>query len=275
MSQIKLVTMDLDGTLLNDKKQISEHTREVLSEAARRGVHIVPATGRIFKAIPDFIRDIEGIRYAICCNGATIYDAWEDKIIYKNHIPKETVLTLIRALAQCNCTRDIYRNGQGYMEEKFYNHLEDFDIKGQQKDLILRTRQKIDDLEAYVEESSDGIEKVSAFFGDLEERKRVMKELDGLGIASVSSALFNNIEITQIGCDKGDGITQLAKYLSIPMEETMACGDAANDTYMIKAAGFGVVMENGMDELKEMADFVTKSNEEDGVAYAIERFVLN
>ena len=130
-------------------------------------------------------------------------------------------------------------------------------------------------LEAYVEDNSDGIEKISAFFGDLEERKRVMKELSDLEIASVSTALFNNVEITQLGCDKGDGITQLAKHLSIPIEETMACGDAANDTFMIRAAGFGVVMENGMDELKDIADFVTKSNEEDGVAYAIERFVLN
>lgn len=275
MNQIKLVTMDLDGTLLNDQKQISDHTKEVLSEAIRRGVHIVPATGRIYKAIPDFIRELEGVRYAICCNGATIYDAKEDKIIYKNHIPKETALTLVRALAECNCTRDIYRNGQGYMEGKFYNHLEDYDIKGQQKDLILRTRQEIDDLEEYICENSDGIEKVSAFFGDLDERKRVMKELSDMGIASVSSALFNNIEITQMGCDKGDGITQLAKHLSIPIEETMACGDAANDTFMIQAAGFGVVMENGMDELKKAADFVTKSNEEDGVAYAIEKFVLS
>lgn len=275
MSQIKLVTMDLDGTLLNDQKQISEHTREVLEEAARRGVHIVPATGRIYKAIPDFIRNLEGVRYAVCCNGATIYDALEDKIIYKNHIPKETALSLLRKLTEYNCTRDIYRNGQGYMEGKFYNHLEDFDIKGQQKDLILRTRQEVGDLEAYVEENSDGIEKISAFFGDLEERKRVMKELSDLEIASVSTALFNNVEITQLGCDKGDGITQLAKHLSIPIEETMACGDAANDTFMIRAVGFGVVMENGMDELKDIADFVTKSNEEDGVAYAIERFVLN
>ncbi len=102
-----------------------------------------------------------------------------------------------------------------------------------------------------------------------------MKELSDLEIASVSTALFNNVEITQLGCDKGDGITQLAKHLSIPIEETMACGDADNDTFMIRAAGFGVVMENGMDELKDIADFVTKSNEEDGVAYAIERFVLN
>ena len=71
MSKIKLVAMDLDNTLLDSEKQISKHTEEVLKEAIRRGVYIVPATGRIFKAIPEFLRDIPGVRYAVCCNGAT------------------------------------------------------------------------------------------------------------------------------------------------------------------------------------------------------------
>lgn len=83
--------MDLDNTLLDSEKQISKHTEEVLKEAIRRGVYIVPATGRIFKAIPEFLRDIPGVRYAVCCNGATVYDQKEDKIIYTNHLPKETV----------------------------------------------------------------------------------------------------------------------------------------------------------------------------------------
>lgn len=89
MSKIKLVAMDLDNTLLDSEKQISKHTEEVLKEAIRRGVYIVPATGRIFKAIPEFLRDIPGVRYAVCCNGATVYDQKEDKIIYTNHLPKE------------------------------------------------------------------------------------------------------------------------------------------------------------------------------------------
>ena len=80
MSKIKLVAMDLDNTLLDSEKQISKHTEEVLKEAIRRGVYIVPATGRIFKAIPEFLRDIPGVRYAVCCNGATVYDQKEDKI---------------------------------------------------------------------------------------------------------------------------------------------------------------------------------------------------
>ena len=86
--------MDLDNTLLDSEKQISKHTEEVLKEAIRRGVYIVPATGRIFKAIPEFLRDIPGVRYAVCCNGATVYDQKEDKIIYTNHLPKETVFSL-------------------------------------------------------------------------------------------------------------------------------------------------------------------------------------
>lgn len=81
MSKIKLVAMDLDNTLLDSEKQISKHTEEVLKEAIRRGVYIVPATGRIFKAIPEFLRDIPGVRYAVCCNGATVYDQKENKII--------------------------------------------------------------------------------------------------------------------------------------------------------------------------------------------------
>lgn len=199
MSKIKLVAMDLDNTLLDSEKQISKHTEEVLKEAIRRGVYIVPATGRIFKAIPEFLRDIPGVRYAVCCNGATVYDQKEDKI---------------------------------------------------------------------------GIEKISVFFDDMEERETARQELIEKNIASVSSSLGNNIEINQIGCDKGDGLLHLAEQIGLSMDEVMACGDAGNDTMMIKAVGTGVVMENGQPDLKEIADFVTKTNNEDGVAYAIEKLVF-
>ena len=117
MSKIKLVAMDLDNTLLDSNKQISEHTKEVLKEAIRQGVYIVPATGRIFKAIPEFLRNIEGVRYAVCCNGATVYDQYEEKIIYTNHLSVDVTLELFRILEKYHSTHDIYQNGQGYMEK--------------------------------------------------------------------------------------------------------------------------------------------------------------
>lgn len=117
MSKIKLIAMDLDNTLLDSNKQISEHTKEVLKEAIRQGVYIVPATGRIFKAIPEFLRNIEGVRYAVCCNGATVYDQYEEKIIYTNHLSVDVTLELFRILEKYHShmifikmDRDIWKN---------------------------------------------------------------------------------------------------------------------------------------------------------------------
>lgn len=274
MSEIKLVAMDLDNTLLNSDKQISDHTEEVLKAAIAKGVHIVPATGRIFKAIPDFLRNLEGVRYALCCNGATVYDKYKDKIIYTNHLSKEITYQLFDVMDKYHCTQDIYHNGQGYMEGRFLNHLEDYHVEEHIYKLVHETRLEVDNLRMFIEKNPDGIEKIQCFFDDMEERAACIKELESLNIASVASALTNNVEVNQFGCNKGDGLTHLAEYLNISLNEVMACGDASNDTKMIEAAGIGVVMENGNDDLKEIADFVTKTNNEDGVAYAIEKYVL-
>lgn len=274
MSKIKLVAMDLDNTLLDSDKQISKHTEEVLKEAIRQGVYIVPATGRIFKAIPEFLRNIEGVRYALCCNGATVYDQYKDQIIYTNHLAKDVALELFDILEKYHCSYDIYQNGQGYMERRFLEHLSDYKVTGHIFELIRSTRLPVEDLRKHIEENPMGIEKISVFFDDMEERAAAREELTQKNIASVSSALDNNIELNQFGCDKGDGLTHLAEYLGLSMNEVMACGDAGNDTMMIKAAGMGVVMKNGKEELKEIADFVTRTNDEDGVAYAIEKLVL-
>ena len=273
-TRIRLVAMDLDFTLLNDNKQISAHTKEVLCRAIAAGVQIVPATGRIFKAIPEFLRVTEGIRYYICCNGATIYDRVEDKVIYTNHLPKETVFRIFDVFDRYHCSQDIYRNGQGYMEPRFLEHLSEYGVAGHMYELIHNTRLPVEDLRADIEKNPLGIEKCQGFFPVEEDRQRCIQEIKALNIASVSSAVFNNIEVNQFHCDKGDGLTHLAEYLQIPMAQVMACGDADNDTLMIRAAGCGVVMENGSAELKSMADYITRTNNEDGVAYAIEQLVL-
>lgn len=275
MGDIRLVAMDLDHTLLNDDKKISRHTERVLRDAMNRGVLIVPATGRIFKSIPEFIRDMEGVRYALCCNGATVYDKDEDEILYTNHLSEQTVFDIFDILEKYHCTHDIYQNGQGYMEPRFLDHLPEYGVLSHTYDLVKDTRLPVENLREYIHKNPLGIEKISSFFDDMKVRKAAFEELCEKNIASVSSSLSNNIEINQFGCDKGDGLMHLAEHLGIPMSQVMACGDAGNDTKMIEAAGIGVVMENGMEELKKIADFITKTNNEDGVAYAIEKLVLD
>lgn len=275
MGDIRLVAMDLDHTLLNDDKKISKYTERVLREAMNSGVFIVPATGRIFKSIPGFIRDMEGVRYALCCNGATVYDKDEDEILYTNHLSEQTVFDIFDILEKYHCTHDIYQNGQGYMEPRFLDHLPEYGVFNHTYDLVKDTRLPVENLREYIHKNPLGIEKISSFFDDMKVRKAAFEELCEKNIASVSSSLSNNIEINQFGCDKGDGLIHLAEHLGIPMSQVMVCGDAGNDTKMIEAAGIGVVMENGMEELKKIADFITKTNNEDGVAYAIEKLVLD
>ena len=271
MSKIKLVAMDLDNTLLDSNKQISAHTQE----AIRQKIFIVPATGRIFKAIPEVLRNMNGVRYALCSNGASVYDQKEDKIIYTNHLTKDTTFELLDILEKYHCTHDIYQNGQGYMEDRYLRHLDDYKVSGHLLELVHATRLEVKNLRKHIEKNPKGIEKISAFFDDMDEREMAREELIKRNIASVVSSLNNNIEINQFGCDKGDGLMHLAAHLGLSMDEVMACGDAGNDTMMIRAAGIGVVMENGKEDLKEIADFITKTNDEDGVAYAIEKFVLS
>jgi Cof subfamily protein (haloacid dehalogenase superfamily) len=115
---------------------------------------------------------------------------------------------------------------------------------------------------------------MNLLFNDMQERLRAKKELEQLPFVEVSSSLERNLELNRKGGNKGNGLLALAEHLGVAREQIMACGDSDNDYSMIKAAGLGVAMGKGLEEIKKMADKVTLSNDQDGVAYAIEQWVL-
>lgn len=122
--------------------------------------------------------------------------------------------------------------------------------------------------------SGKGLDKVHAIFANSEEVKAARKRLEELDVV-ISGSIGSNLEMNAPGVHKGEGLLILGKLLGIEREEIMACGDGGNDLEMIKTAGLGVAMDNATDEVKAAADYITCSNEEDGVAKAIEKFVLN
>ena len=119
-----------------------------------------------------------------------------------------------------------------------------------------------------------GLDKTQALFADMSERKRAWEELARHEDLELVGSLRYNIEVNAAGVNKGTGLVNLGSRLGIKREEIMAFGDGDNDTVMLKEVGFGVAMANGEPQVKEAADYITLSNEEDGVAQAIERFVL-
>ena len=118
------------------------------------------------------------------------------------------------------------------------------------------------------------MDKVQGLFADMKEREQAWQELKQFDSLELVGSLKYNIEINAAGVNKGKGLLELGEILGISREEIMAFGDGDNDIAMLREVGFGVAMQNADEEVKAVADYVTGSNDEDGVTKAIARFVL-
>ena len=273
--KIRLIALDFDGTLLNEEKKLSEGNREAIEECLARGIYIIPATGRTASGIPGFIREIPGIRYAILTNGAKVMDLQENKIISQELIDWELARKILTFLSDFPVAYDPYVEGRGKMEARFRDHLENYGVPPVMRQMVRSTRDEVEDEIQLLSQRRCAVEKINVFTADRKLRQDLWNQLSSCARIKVTSSLEYNLEINAASATKGEGLARLAGYLGIRMEETMACGDGTNDLSMIQAAGIGVAMENAMDAVKEQADYITLSNEHDGVAEAIRRFALN
>lgn len=275
-SKIRLVAADMDGTLLNRERQITQYTQDVIRRAVSQGVIFAPATGRAVNALPQELKDMKEIRYGIFSNGATIYDLKEKKVLYKNQFEQKRILELMDFLKQFDVMQSYSLNGQSYATKADMENVDYYQLDPNTQAIIHNSRKLVDDLEGFLKEhdESDTVEKITLLFRTMEERAKVWKVLEEFDDIQYSSSLPKNIEISKKGCNKGDGLLHLAQSLGIKQEETMGCGDADNDRELLECAGFSVAMENGLDSMKAIADYVTVTNQEDGVAKAMEKFVL-
>lgn len=152
--------------------------------------------------------------------------------------------------------------------------MDEFGLSPEMQKLIRDTREVVPNVMEYVKTTGAEAEKVNIFMADLEEREVLRKELMAIPELSISSSMYNNLEVNAKGADKGSALLWLADYLGIDREETMSFGDGENDIPMIQAAGIGVAMENALDTVKAAADMITLKNDEDGVAAAIRKIIF-
>ena len=161
----KLIAFDLDGTLLDDNKKVPEKNISALLSAAERGAVIVPATGRVFPALPEILKKLDIIRYYILSNGACIYDRKEDRVIYKGEISTELAIKCIEYMDTLPVIYDCYKDDRGYMTESMYNEAEDY-LSDQPHilELVKRIRIPVPDLAEYLREAGGGLQKLQMFF---------------------------------------------------------------------------------------------------------------
>lgn len=273
MMDIRLIALDMDGTLLNDQKELSPGNRAALESCISHGIEIVPATGRPAAGIPEDMKKIAGIRYAILTNGARIENFREGRIIAQELMDWELAYEILEMISRYPVAYDPYIQGRGKMEARFRNHLEDYGLPPAMQKLVLSSRDEVEDELALVKAWKVPVEKINIFTKDRKLRRELWEKIAQYKELAVTSSLDYNVEINAAAATKGNALLQLAKHLGLKPEQTMAMGDGSNDLSMIKAAGVGVAMANGMDILKQKADYITRSNEEDGVAAAIQHFL--
>lgn len=272
--KIKMIGLDLDGTLLTSEKKMTPYTRTVLEKALAQGVEVLVSTGRSITAVPKDILAIPGMKYAVTSNGARVLNIVTEEVLHESMISVEKAEKILQILEKYDVIAEIFINGVCYAEREVLKRAYEFFDNPSMAEYIMNTRVPVENVMKKLHEANLPVDKVHIIFCDLEEKKAAyeeLKEIDGLEIAS---AYGNNLEVNREGTDKGKGLLQLGELLGIRREEIMACGDGMNDYEMLKAVGFAVAMENGHPKVKEIADYVTESNDDDGVAKAIEKFAL-
>ncbi|MCI8659449.1 MAG: HAD family phosphatase [Lachnospiraceae bacterium] len=273
MKDIRLIALDLDGTLLDSKKCLSRQNREALLECMRRGIEVVPCTGRIWSGVPDFIRELPGLHYAITVNGAVVEDLRHGFVLDEQKMSREKAVEILELARGFHTMYDVYVGGSGFGEQRFMTRMEDYGITLELQKMIQNTRTIVPDVIELVKESTQLVEKINCFFGDQEERQKVRKALTKRGDVLVTASFSNNLEINEPGAAKGEAVMRLARHLDLKPQQTMGFGDGENDWTLISQTGIGVAMANAIDSLKEVADYVTLTNDEDGVAAALKHLL--
>lgn len=266
-----LIALDLDGTLLTDYKKVTPYTQEVISKAIEQGHIVVIATGRSdFMSL--YYYDLLRLNTAmINYNGAYIHHPYDDTWGPAVHhpLPRDTALDIVDICYELD-VHNIWTLTQDHIlldrhDEKI---IDSFHFINQSKEPLPLTIGRIKKQLAYdptsliIHPREDHMKDLQSHLNDHFAEKIHYR---------VWGKTWNFFEISKKGMNKAYGLEQLSQYYNIPRERIIAFGDETNDLEMIEYAGIGVAMENGIDELKKIADDLTETNEEDGVAKYLEK----
>ncbi len=288
----KLLTIDLDGTLLNSYGEVSENTREALKKAMHQGTEVVLASGRPISSTRSLAVELGVDDFLISGNGAIVYDIKKDEVIYDRFLNKEQVLKIARICEENSIYYNVYTEDEVIAKSLNYNVLFYY------KENLKKVEEKrthiniVQDVMKYIEENDrEKFLKVTVcdesrmIFNSI---IRKLKEIDSIDILDVEhmsrkkiksgtedvSIEYHYTEITNKNVNKWTAIEYLMQKLDIKREEVASIGDNVNDKEMIENAGLGIVMGNSNPHIKEIGDVVVSDNNSEGVYEAINKFIL-
>ncbi len=269
-----MIGLDLDGTLLDSKKNVSPYTRSVLERAIEKGIIVLAATGRPLSGISEQILQIRGMQYALTTNGARVYDLVKGRWITEHPLSNKNACRALEILSKYDTLQEAYFDKEVMAGKEQLENLPHYHKNPYMWDYVRSTRTKVPSVLEWLRETKRDPDKLQSLFADMDDLSEAWAELEQVSELKLSGSLGNNIEINDARVNKGAAILELGQILGICREEIMVCGDSDNDLDMLRMAGLGVAMGNAADDIKSAADYVTGTNDEDGAAKAIIKFAL-
>ena len=270
---IRLICMDLDGTALrSDRMTFSPRLHRALEEAYRRGVAIVPVTGRQFGLLPPVLKEHPCWEtLAVLCNGGQIRKLATGELLYSRDISPEALKALLALADRFQLPIEFSVDSRLYLTEQSLELQQEDPGLTFHRDVILAENGTV--VPSLAPLCEKNVEKANLLCIPEEQREAVLDALAPIAVSAVWSS-HNCMEITHPGADKGKGLEAVCRLLGLSPENAMALGDSGNDIAMLRRAGLGVAMGNAPAFVKAAADAVTLPCADDGAAAAIERYVL-
>lgn len=268
---IKAVFIDIDGTLLTSKKEVTEGTKNIINKCIEKGIKIILSSGRSRIDTIEYHKLAGTSPYIISSNGAEVYDIENKKEVYSEPISKEIVKELLM-YSQKNDYKIKFNYGSELVMNKNFYPDEIEKVRTEEELLEIADKEKI--LQCVI--ANRDFEKMKEFKRDLSKSNmniKIENESKRLKNPDLEPSSNYYCDITSLLISKGKAVQKMCEYLKLKCEEIVAIGDGENDISMFEVTDNSVAMGNAMEEVKEKANFVTNSNDEEGVAKYLESIV--
>ena len=284
----KLVAIDLDGTMLNQYGIITEKTKKAISKAQEKGVEVMIASGRAITSVKRFSKEINSNKYFISGNGAITYDIKNNKILYENILSKTKALKIIKICEENSIYYNVYTENGIIAKNLSYNTLYYYKDNLTKPDENRTHINIVENVYDYFEQREEKILKImicdehKTVFNSIVRKLKELSEIEVLEVSHMSRKIIKQgtdeialeyfyTEVSAKDVDKWNALEEIIGLMNISKEEVVTIGDNANDLKMITNAGLGVAMGESAPYVKQSADIIAPTNDEDGVAIILNK----
>lgn len=271
---VRLIALDLDGTTLYDDRHISAENVQAIKKAAEAGVCIVAASGRCYSSLPQCIRELKEVRYAITSNGGAVYNMETDERIAAFPLKKALAERVLELSEGFHCTYEVFYDGVAYGENRFIAQPHAYGVDLPSVNYIRTTRRGVDDIADFIKNRSEGPDGMDIILPAGDNYNKLWNRVQAIRKeAYITSSVNHRIEISSLSAGKHKALALLLDYLGIGRENAAAFGNADNDMDMLEYVRYGMAVDNATEGCKNAAWKIVGKCTENGVGEGIDLLI--